>query len=138
MTIPHEIYVIDDNSADVRILRDFCPPPLAACHFSVSVDGEEAINYVRNIANASSRPLPRIVILDLNLPRRNGTEVLAEMRSLPGWREIPVVVLSGSDDPKDKAQCLALGANQFITKPTSLAALETLYTVIQEYLREGV
>jgi len=134
MSSNFEIFVVDDNSADIRILKDFSPPTFGGCHFSVSLDGEDAINYVRARGKHSQRPMPDVVILDLNLPRKSGTEVLAEIRSNPTWSKIPVVVLSGSDDPKDKANCLSLGANSFVTKPSSLEGLQTLFAVIQEYV----
>lgn len=136
MSVVNEILVVDDNSADVKLLTDFFPASLGVCHFTVTVDGEQALDYVRRRGKFSERSVPSIIILDLNLPRKSGTEVLAEIRSVPELGMVPVVVLSGSDDPKDKAACLSLGANHFITKPSDLDGLEVLFTVIREYLQQ--
>jgi CheY-like chemotaxis protein len=136
MSTTHEILLVDDNSADVKLLTDFFLPSVGACHFTVTVDGEQALHYVHRQGHYSQHPVPRVIILDLNLPRKSGTEVLTEIRSKSELLQVPVVVLSGSDDPKDKAECFSLGANHFLTKPSNLDGLEGLFTVIQEYLRQ--
>ncbi len=136
MKVSNEILVVDDNNADVKILRDFWPAELGAYHFVVAEDGEQALNYIHKRGRYSGRTAPCIVFLDLNLPRKSGTEVLTEIKKHPEFKNVTVIVLSGSDDPRDKAQCLALGAERFFTKPSNLEGLGAFFSVMKSYLRK--
>ena len=80
-------------------------------------DGDAALDFLRRAGRYASAPRPDIVLLDLNLPRRDGREVLAEVKSDPALRTIPVVVLTTSDDEHDVLQSYGLHANCYLTKP---------------------
>lgn len=130
----HQIMIIDDNAADVKLLTRFFKPKQGISQFTVAVDGEEALKFVYALENYSDRKIPDIILLDLNLPKKGGTEILVEIRNHPEMKTVPVLVISGSDNPHDKADCLALGANRFVTKPSDLTALDGLFKIINEHL----
>lgn len=88
-----------------------------------ALDGEEAIHFLRHEDGFNDSPVPDLVFLDLNLPRLTGFDVLAEMRHDLRLRSIPTVVLTSSSSPSDCAKSLALGANEYILKPTDFERL---------------
>ena len=83
-------------------------------------DGREALHFLRRSGRYPNAPKPNLVLLNLNLPRITGLEVLQEVKNDPMIQDIPVVIFSSSDMDKDKAKCLAIGARKFITKPVGL------------------
>jgi len=85
----------------------------------VTEDGEEALDFLRKDCNSTdtNSPCPDLVLLDLNLPKRNGKEVLAEIREDPHTRFIPVIILTASSEEKDIVECYSGSANCYITKP---------------------
>ena len=83
-------------------------------------DGREALHFLRRLGRYADAPKPNLVLLNLNLPRVSGLEVLQEIKNDPIIQDVPVVIFSSSDMDKDKAKCLALGARRFITKPVGL------------------
>ncbi len=99
-------------------------------------DGEEALAYLAHAAGYAEEPDPDLILLDLNLPKKNGLEVLAEMQHAEGLRRIPVVVFTSSALASDKKRSMALGARQFITKPPSfeglVAAVKSAYSQLSE------
>lgn len=127
---PVEILLVEDNPGDVELiriaLRD-CPFPN---RLSVAKDGVEALGFLQNVEG----PLPRpdLILLDLNLPRKDGREVLACVKQDPALRQIPILVLTSSNSDEDVLQAYDLHANCFISKPASFPELrDMLYTVGQ-------
>jgi CheY-like chemotaxis protein len=111
------ILLVDDNSADIRLtveaLRDLKAPVV----LEVARDGDQAIRLLRERAAESEASVPDLILLDLNLPRRNGREVLAEIKTEPTLRRIPVVILTTSLAERDLARCYDLHANCYVIKP---------------------
>jgi chemotaxis family two-component system response regulator Rcp1 len=109
------ILVVDDSVADVRLLQEAVREHALSVDLVAVEDGELALEHLRGPA-----PAPDLVLLDLNLPRRDGREVLDAMKGDPALRSIPVIVLSTSSSPRDVADCYARHANAYLVKPMEL------------------
>ena len=109
-----QILLAEDNPADVYLIEEALREHKVDFHITVAEDGEVAISLL-----SDSRLKPDIVLLDLNMPKRSGGEVLDELRKTSG-PDVPVIVLTSSDSPTDREQALRLGATCYIRKPTGL------------------
>ena len=127
---PVEILLVEDNPVDVMITQKAFSRGRMYSNLHVAEDGEEATDFLYKRGKFSSAPSPDIILLDLNLPKKDGRQVLAEIKQDPNLRQIPVVVLTTSEDPQDVWRSYDLQANCFITKPVSMKqftdALENL------------
>ncbi|MFL6451223.1 MAG: response regulator [Bryobacteraceae bacterium] len=113
------IFLAEDNPADVELLRMALEEHDISCELFVTGDGEKAVSFIREI-DSGVMACPRLAIIDLNLPKRSGREVLRYIRNCPVFDPVPVVILSSSGSPKDMAETAQLGANKYIRKPSSL------------------
>lgn len=134
------VLIVEDNHADARIIR----MALAAekdWHTTIAVadDGEKAINYLRRNPPYDAAEPPDLVILDLNLPKYDGTEVLGVIRSIDSLREMPVVVLSSApmNVLKEKVRDAGLSAQGYLTKPMEFKTWMTVGQVIRRCYTEG-
>lgn len=120
---PLEILLIDDNPGDVRLIQESLRDIPTPNRLSVVEDGLQALAFLRRApaGQYADAPRPSLILLDLNLPKKNGREVLAEIKQDPNLRRIPVVVLSSSRDEHDIAQCYDLYANGYIVKPVDVS-----------------
>lgn len=99
-------------------------------------DGDEAWSFLTTSGTSSDMPTPDLVMMDINLPRRTGFEVLEELKRTPGLLQIPVILLSSSESPQDLARAYALHANAFVHKPFALADLRsTLRALVDFWVR---
>jgi chemotaxis family two-component system response regulator Rcp1 len=114
---PIEILLVEDNPGDVRLTREALNEAKVRNSLSVAGDGVEALAFLRREGINSGAPRPDIVLLDLNLPRKDGRQVLAEVKADPELRRIPVVILTTSKAEEDILKTYDLHANCFITKP---------------------
>lgn len=112
-----EILLVEDNPGDVRLTREALKEAKVRNRLSVAGDGVEAMAFLRREGTHSTAPRPDIVLLDLNLPRKDGRQVLAEAKADPELRRIPVVILTTSKAEEDILKTYDLHANCFITKP---------------------
>jgi two-component system, chemotaxis family, response regulator Rcp1 len=96
-------------------------------------DGEEAMSFLRREGQNATAPRPDLILLDLNLPRKSGREVLAEIKADPDLRRIPVVVLTSSTAERDIVEAYDLHANCYIAKPVSLAEFRSAVRSIEEF-----
>ncbi len=117
---PVEILLIEDNPGDVRLMREALRAAKVATSMHVVDDGEEAMAYLRRRGKYSDAPRPQLVFLDLNLPRKDGREVLAEMKQDEDLKRIPVIVLTTSSADRDVLRAYELHANCYVTKPVEL------------------
>ncbi len=125
MTCPHgsraiEILLVEDNPGDVRLTREALRDGKMLNHLSVVRDGEEALRFLRREGPYADAPRPDVVLLDLNLPRKDGREVLADIKADPDLRRVPVVILTTSNADRDILAAYNLNANCYITKPVDL------------------
>jgi two-component system, chemotaxis family, response regulator Rcp1 len=119
-TRPVEILLVEDNAADVRLTQEALREGKIRNRLSVVEDGEVAMRYLRREGEFADATRPDVVLLDLNLPRKNGREVLREMKGDARLRNIPVVVLSSSEAEQDVIAAYNLHANCYVTKPVDL------------------
>ena len=115
-----EILLVEDSPGDVRLTREALREGRARTHLSVASDGVEALAFLRQEGGYAAAPRPDVILLDLNLPRKDGRQVLAAIKTDERLRRIPVVVLTTSADERDIAESYDLGANCYITKPVDL------------------
>lgn len=115
-----EILLVDDNPADLELLRETLVNKGRVVRVACVLDGEEALAVLRREGKNSGGHRPDLVVLDLNLPRKDGRAVLAEIKQDPDLRKIPVVIFTTSQAPHDIEHSYLLGANCFVTKPGNL------------------
>lgn len=115
-----EILLVEDNPADVRLIKETFKDFKVSNNLSVARDGMEAMAMLKKEGQYRDSLKPDVILLDLNLPRKNGFEVLEELRLDPDLKRIPVVILSTSDSEKDVMKSYDLHANCFVTKPVGL------------------
>ncbi len=118
-----EILLVEDNPGDVRLLQEAFKEGNFKGRLHVVRDGEQAIRFLRRMAPYEDAPRPTFVLLDLNLPRKDGREVLAEVKNDAELRKIPIFVLSTSTGFEDIARAYDLHANCYIPKPVDLERL---------------
>ena len=115
--LPIEILLVEDDPGDVLMTREAFAENRVQNRLNVVSDGVEALAYVRREGDYAGAIRPDLVLLDLNLPRRDGREVLAEMKADPDLRDIPIVVLTTSAAEADILASYSLHANAYVTKP---------------------
>lgn len=112
-----EILLVEDNEGDVGLVEEVFQEAKIRNNLNVAEDGEEAMLFLRNEGKFSSAPRPDIILLDLNLPGKDGREVLKEIKEDGGLKRIPVVILTTSKAEEDIIKSYTLHANSYITKP---------------------
>ncbi|NMF62011.1 response regulator [Brasilonema octagenarum UFV-E1] len=115
--MPIEILLVEDNPGDVRLTQIALEDSKISVNLNVVVDGVEAIAFLRKQENYTQVPTPNIILLDLNLPRKDGREVLEEIKADHTLKRIPVVVLTTSRAEEDVLKAYNLCANCYVTKP---------------------
>src|SRR5688572_13966336 len=121
------VYIAEDNPADVYLLRiAFEEAGQQKVDLIVASDGEEALELVEHKGSFGNASRPDLIILDLNLPKSDGEDVLRFIRQRPEYNTIPVVVLTSSDSPKDRESVRQLGATCYLTKPSDLETFMSL------------
>jgi len=130
---PVEILLVEDNPADVRLTREALNSDRLWNRLSVARDGVEAMAYLRREGRFAAAALPNLILLDLNLPRKDGREVLAEIKADPRLMRIPVVVLTTSDAEDDILKTYGLHANCYITKPADLRQFMKVLKSIEDF-----
>ena len=130
---PIEILLVEDNPGDARLTQEALKDGKLANHLSVIGDGESALRYLRREGKFVDRPKPDLVLLDLNLPGKDGREVLGEMKADPALRRIPVVVLTTSDAEADLLKSYDLYANCYIVKPLDLEQFVSVIRGIENF-----
>jgi len=130
---PVHILLIEDNAGDARLTKEAFKEGKIINTLSVVPDGVEALAFLRREQKYADAPRPDIILLDLNLPRKDGREVLAEIKSDAALKRIPVVVLTTSQAEEDVVRSYDLHANCYITKPVDLDRFITVVKNINEF-----
>lgn len=128
-----QILLVEDNAADIRLTKEALRDAKVLNELHVARDGVEAMDFLHARGDREGAPRPDLVILDLNLPRMNGKEVLAQMKSDSGLRSIPVAVLTTSAAEIDILESYDLGANCYITKPVDLDQFLKVVRSVEEF-----
>ncbi len=130
---PIEILLVEDNAGDARLTVEILKDAKVRNNLSRVADGVEALEYLRRGGRYSQAPRPDLILLDLNLPRKDGREVLAEIKADDNLRRIPVVVLTTSDAEEDILRAYNLNANCYVTKPVDLDQFLRVVKTIKEF-----
>jgi len=133
VNVPARVLLIEDSEPDVFLVREALEQCERQIDLQVLEDGELAVEFIERIDRTEIRS-PDLILLDLNLPKRSGAQVLERIRSSPVCGEIPVLILTSSDSPKDKSQTAQLGATAYFRKPSRLNEFMLLGPVVQRLL----
>ncbi|HEX9520344.1 MAG TPA: response regulator [Streptosporangiaceae bacterium] len=128
-----QILLVEDDPGDVLITREAFADNKVRNHLSVVSDGEAAMAFLRREGEFASAPRPDLILLDLNLPRKAGHEVLAEVKSDADLQRIPVVILTTSDAEEDILRSYDLHANAYVTKPVDFDRFLGVVRQIDEF-----
>lgn len=115
-----EILMVDDNPADIDLTSELLAQSEGHSHVNAVYDGAEAISFLRQEGKYTKAPLPDLVVLDLNLPRKHGCEVLANIKADPTLARIPIIIFTTSQASSDITRSYKLGANCYVRKPGNL------------------
>jgi DNA-binding response OmpR family regulator len=127
--------LVEDNPADASLVRRALEEHGVSGHLTLLTDGEKAITFIRTLEDPSVG-CPDLAIIDLNLPRRSGREVLEAMRRNQRLLQVPAVILSSSDAENDRTGSLKLGASRYITKPTRLDDFLSIGGILRDVLEQ--
>ncbi len=130
---PVEILLVEDNPGDVRLTKEALKEGKVNNNLNVAMDGVEALAFLRKEGEFSNVPTPDLILLDLNLPKKDGREVLADIKEDSTLKRIPVVILTTSTAEEDIFKTYDLHANCYITKPVDLEQFIKVVKSIDEF-----
>ena len=131
--IPIEVLLVEDSPGDVRLTQEAFRDANSSIHLSVASDGVEAMSFLKHTGTHANSPRPDLILLDLNLPKMDGREVLAHIKENEDLKTIPTVILTTSDAESDIVKSYELQANCYLTKPVQLDAFEALVKSINDF-----
>ncbi len=134
MEKPIEVLIIEDNPGDALLISELLETMGLPLHVTLAQNGQQALNILGNEGGHPKSPIPDFVILDLNLPKVHGFEVLAFMKSTPALRTIPVVVMTGSLNKEDEKKARAMGVTDYRIKPS----VESEFDATRRWLRKNI
>ncbi len=127
------VLMVEDDAEDVMLTKEALSSSKVSLDLQVVEDGAQAMAYLRQEPPYDNAPRPDMILLDLNLPKKNGREVLNEMREDTNLRGIPVIILTTSDQQEDVLKTYELGANCYITKPVGLEQFSKVVSSIDHF-----
>jgi CheY-like chemotaxis protein len=131
--MPIEVLLVEDSPGDVRLTQEAFLEANPAVHINVAVDGVEALAFLQRLGKHADAPRPDLILLDLNLPKMDGREVLAHIKEDESLKLIPTVILTTSDAEADIVKSYQLQANCYLTKPVQLEGFEILVKSINDF-----
>jgi len=131
-----EILLAEDNAADVYLIKEALKEHGVECPLLLASDGKQVLGMISTSDSGQYQDL-RLIILDLNLPRHDGIEILQRLRENSSLAHVPVVVLTSSDSPRDRLSATELGATRFLRKPSNLEQFLSLGAVFKELLNKS-
>jgi|HubBroStandDraft_6_1064221.scaffolds.fasta_scaffold86367_5 CheY-like chemotaxis protein len=132
------ILLLEDNAGDILLVQEALQKHQIRHRLHVIRDGEEALAYVAHLGEPGAEPLPDLVLMDLNMPRADGGQILRAVRSHPGCAELPVIVVSSSDTLRDQARMAQLGVCRYFRKPLDFDAFMQLGAIVGEVVGKGL
>jgi CheY-like chemotaxis protein len=129
----YEILIVEDNIGDIRLIKEVFRDLGLHNNMLIARDGEEAMKILCREGEYLNAPLPKLILLDLNLPKKDGREVLSEIKSHNELKSIPVIVLTTSNSEEDIINTYCNHVNAFITKPTDLKQFSKVLRGIQDF-----
>jgi chemotaxis family two-component system response regulator Rcp1 len=131
--MPIQVLLVEDSPGDVRLTQEAFRDANRAIHLNVAADGVEAMSFLRRQGSYAHAPRPDLILLDLNLPKMDGREVLVQIKEDEDLKTIPTVILTTSEAESDIVKSYQLQANCYLTKPVQLDAFEALVKSINDY-----
>src|SRR5437867_1043762 len=128
-----EVLLVEDNLADIQLTMEGLAEGNVRPNVSIVRDGEDAMKFLKHEGRYSNAPRPQLILLDLNLPKKNGREVLAELKKNPDLKRIPVIVLSTSRAAKDIQATYGLHANCYLVKPSDIEEFSDTVRSIEQF-----
>lgn len=133
MTRPFRALLVEDNPGDVDLTRETLEASKLKIDIAVAIDGVQALAMLHRQGEFEGCELPDLILLDLNLPKLGGREVLAAIKQDPELHTIPVVILTSSDAEQDILKSYELGANCYVTKPVGLQAFQSIVRSVENF-----
>ena len=133
----HNIVLVEDSPADVYLLQRALRTAELDCELTVIDDGAEALALVRQSGKDTTSTPPDLAIIDLNLPKHGGLEILEEMHANPSFNEVPVLILSSSCSPRERAKMKKFRTGRFVAKPPDLEEFLKIGLIVKELLAES-
>jgi CheY-like chemotaxis protein len=133
MSRPIHILLVEDNPGDADLTMETLESGKLHVDITVVMDGEAAISYMLRTPPFENAGIPDLILLDLNLPKMSGQEVLAQLKRHDALRSIPIVILTSSDAERDIVKSYQLGANCYVTKPVGLDAFQTIVRSVENF-----
>ena len=137
-TAPIEVLLVEDSPADVRLTREALKEAKVRNNVHVAVDGVDAMDFLHRRGKHTNAPIPDLILLDLNLPKKDGREVLEDIKSHDRLKRIPVVILTTSQSEQDILESYQLSANAYVTKPVDLEQFLDVVKSIEGFWLEVV
>jgi two-component system, chemotaxis family, response regulator Rcp1 len=133
-----EVLLVEDSPGDVRLTQEAFRIANPSIHLHVAMDGTEAMAFLRQEGSHVTSPRPDLILLDLNLPKMDGRQVLADIKNDISLKRIPTIILTTSDAEADIAKSYQLRANCYLNKPVELEQFETLVRNINDFWLKAV
>lgn len=134
MSSAPEFLLFEDDLGDAGLIQEAVSQAGLVCRWNHADNGEGALRLIERVASDELRPA--LVIVDINLPRRDGRELLRTMRANPRFDPIPIIMATGSLNPREREETLALGADEFFSKPSSYEAYMEFGNLVKRLLRQ--
>jgi DNA-binding response OmpR family regulator len=135
MTSPIHVFLAEDNRADVSLVNEALRFHELVYQLYVAEDCEEAIRFLEAVGKPGEAPRPNVALLDLNLPKGSGHELLQAIRSHPICAQVPVIIVTSSGAPQDRGRAAQLGADRYFRKPAELDEFMELGAIVRELIR---
>ncbi len=132
-TIPAEILLVEDNPGDVILTKEAFREAKINNNITVAIDGEQALKVLRKEGEFMNAPTPHIILLDLNMPKKDGLEVLEEIKNDEALRRIPVIVLTSSQAERDVLKTYDLHANSYLNKPVDVQKFTEIVEAVENF-----
>jgi two-component system, chemotaxis family, response regulator Rcp1 len=133
MTRPIQVLLVEDNPGDAHLTREALDGSILRIELSVVTDGVQAMAFLNRRGSFAQAPRPDLILLDLNLPKKDGRQVLADIKSDSALRSIPVIILTSSDAENDMTKSHALGASHYLVKSTDLRSLQGIANFVEQF-----
>jgi chemotaxis family two-component system response regulator Rcp1 len=131
---PYQIWIAEDNPADLYLIEEALKRYDFSYRLTSADNGEDMLNMIASVDRDPSQSCPNLFLIDLNLPRRSGDEILAQLRQSSRCSKVPAIVITSSDSPQDRARVRELGASFYFRKPADLEKFMAIGGVVREFL----
>jgi two-component system, chemotaxis family, response regulator Rcp1 len=134
---PYRIWIAEDNAADVYLIEEALRRQEFTYRLATAGNGEEMLNMISALEQNAAETCPDLFLIDLNLPRRSGDEILAQIRQSSRCAHVPAIVITSSDSPRDRARAHDLGASFYFHKPADLEKFMAIGGIVRHFLEPG-